>query len=217
MIKIKLKHLSVLFSIIGILVLYAISLLAQPNVITLEEIPNFENKKVTVEGTVKEYHTTQYGSQMITIQDENASAIVFSETEINLEYGDIIKATGKVQKYDNDWEIIVDNNRFIEIIQHWENKTTPLWELAEKPEKYAETNIKTQGYTDSVFDEYFYLTDEEIKQTIIVFYDKYTHGNIDTGEQIQITGFFKYDKENFRYIITLTNEEHKITKTTGEQ
>ena len=94
----KLKHFSLMFSFIGLLVLYLISILSQPSIINLNEIAEFEGKRITTEGVVTNYYSTKFGSQIITIEENKSSAVVFMEGKIEVEFGDKIKVTGEVQK-----------------------------------------------------------------------------------------------------------------------
>jgi len=100
----KLKHFSLIFAITGTLFLYYLSTLIEPMISYLIEISNFEGKQITTKGVVSEYYTAKYGSHMITIKNNNTSAVVFLESEIELEYGDFIQVTGLLQKYKENRE-----------------------------------------------------------------------------------------------------------------
>lgn len=76
--KMKLKYFSLIFSIAGIVLLYFLSTLTQPVLIELHEIPEYEGKQVIVEGIVTEHHVTSYGSQIITIANDNVTTTVFT-------------------------------------------------------------------------------------------------------------------------------------------
>jgi len=213
--NLKLKHYSLMLSIAGIASLYFISLLSQPVLIELSELPDYEDKQVIVEGTVTEYHVTTYGSQLITIKDKNNSAIIFIETEIDVEYGDRIRATGKVQKYNDGWEIIVSNKKFIETIQKWQNISIPLWQLAQKPSNYQGLNVNVTGVVDSLYDNYLYLTDLDGTYSLIVFYNPYMYNSLYPGQTVIVEGKFDFDQETFRYALTLSEQNHKISQTSG--
>jgi len=147
----KLKHFSIIFSIVGIACLYFLSTLSQPISIELKNISKYEDKNVIVEGIVTEYYLTSFGSQIITIESDNASTIVFLEGKADVEYGDKIQATGKVQKYKGDWEIVVDNVDFVKVIQKWQNISMPLWQLSMSPTKYEGLNVNVTGYVDTIY------------------------------------------------------------------
>jgi len=207
----QLKHYSLLFSIAGIIILYFLSTLTQPIVIELSELPEYEDKQVTVEGVVAEHYITSYESQIIKIEGDNATAMVFVEEKSDVEYGDKIQVTGKVQKYKGDWEIVVGNERFVTILQKWQNISIPLWQIAENPVKYDGLNINVTGYIDAVYDAYFYLVDEEATHSIIVFYNSFEHGSVYSGQKVDIAAQFRYNPEDLRYKLDVMDETHGIT------
>lgn len=206
----NLKYYSLIFSIVGIILLYFLSTLSQPIIIELYEIPEYEGKQVIIEGTITEQHLTSYGSQIITIQDDNATATVFIEGEANVEYGDKIQATGKVEKYKGEWEVIVNNIRFVKIIQKWQNITIPLSQLAENPSKYDGLNINVTGIIDMVYDTYFYLVDLEEEQSIIVFYNPSENDTIYPGQKVSVAARFTFGIDDFRYKLEITEDTHHI-------
>jgi hypothetical protein len=113
----KLKHFSLFFSIAGILILYLISKLSQIPLIELNEMPDYEGKKVILEGIVYEFQYSKQGNQIIQIKECNDTAIVFIEGKSDIDHGDRIQAIGEVQKYGMDWELIVSNNCNIKILK----------------------------------------------------------------------------------------------------
>ena len=206
----RIKQLSLLFSIVGILLLYLVSIISQPSRINLHEIPNFDVKEVITTGIVREHHTTQYGSQMITIQNDDFTAIVFIEGITDVEYGDKIEVIGEVQKYKDDWEIIVNNPRFINILQKWNNISFPIWQLAENPTRYVGLNVNVTGFVDSVFDSYFYLVDLDEKYSLMVFH-KLSDLTLYSGKGVCVRGKFLFDEKNLRYILEVCDESHGIS------
>ena len=205
----KLKHFSIIFSIVGIACLYFLSTLSQPILIELKDVPKYEDKNVIVEGIVTEYYSTSFGSQIITIESDNASTIVFLEGKIDVEYGDKIQATGKVQKYKGDWEIVVDNVDFVKVIQKWHNISMPLWQLSSSPTKYEGLNVNVTGYVDTMYDAYFYLNDPEGSYSIIVFCNPSRY-NVHSGQKVNVAAKFSFNNEDFRYRLDINNESHGI-------
>jgi DNA/RNA endonuclease YhcR with UshA esterase domain len=204
----KLKHIAVIFALTGTLFLYFISILSQPAIIKLDQISNFDGKQVTATGVVAEYYTTQYGSQLITIRDENLSVTVFLEEEVDLEYGDRIQATGQVQKYKETWEIMVENIKDIKILEKWQNTSFPVWQLAQNPTKYLGLNVNVSGIVDAVFDKYFHLKDIENNNTLLVFYNAKPF--LYRGETVFVSGKFLFDEQNLRYILVVSEDEHGV-------
>ena len=207
----KLKYFSLLFSAVGIIILYILSLFSQPAYIGLNEIPNYDGKQISTEGIVTNYYRTKHGSQIITIEENNATATVFVEGAIDVEFGDRIKATGQVQKYKNDWEIIAEDLRSVKIIKKWQNISFPLWQLAERPPKYAGLNVNVTGFIETLTESSFYLVDVDEKHTLTVFF-KNIDVNIKPGHKVNILGRFDFDKTNFKYFL----ESYEINLIKGE-
>jgi hypothetical protein len=205
----KLKHFSLIFSVVGIACLYFLSTLSQPISIELKNVSKYEDKNVIVEGIVTENYLTSFGSQIITIESDNASSIVFLEGKVDVEYGDKIQATGKVQKYKGDWEIVVDNVDFVKVIQKWQNISMPLWQLSSSPTKYEGLNVNVTGYVDTIYDTYFYLNDPEGNYSIIVFCNPSKY-NIHPGQEISVAAKFTFNPEEFRYRLDVLDETQSI-------
>jgi len=215
MAKIQLKYFVVILSVVCITLLYFLSTLSQPIIIELNEVPDYEGKQVIVEGTVTEHHITTFGGHIINIKNmdnqSNFEIIVFVEEETMVEYGDKIKATGKVQKYNDEWEVVVNDARFVEILQKWSNITFPLWQLAENPSKYIGININVSGVVERDYDSYFYLIDSEEKHSIVVSYDSSKFHNFTQGDNVYVRGQFVYDEETLRFKITVGEENQRIS------
>ena len=212
----KLKHFSLLFSVLGILVLYFLSKLSMPPLVDIHELGDYDGKTVTVEGIVTEHQTTGQGSQIITIKENESTATVFLGQRTDVEYGDKIQATGSVDKYKDSWEIMVDDDRLVRIIEKWNNVSFPIWQLAENPSRYLDLNVNVTGYIESISNSYLYIVDLDRKRSLIVFYHGAHNVTIFPGQEVSVTGVFCFDKENFRYQILLFNENHKILPITKE-
>lgn len=208
--KLILKHYSLIFSVVGILVLYFLLRTSQSTMISINEISKYEGKQVTIEGTVLEHHLTKYGSQIIEIENDNATTTVFIEGKIELEFGDKIQATGEIQKYEGEWEIVVNSINLVKIIEKWKNSSFPLWQLAENPNKYLGLNINVSGYIDYISNSYFYLSDFDRKYSLPVFYTLVENLTISPGLKISVYGQFLFDEENFRYKLELNQKIHRI-------
>ena len=162
-----------------------------------------------------EHRVTNYGSQIITIEGDNASAIVFVEGKINVQYGDRIQAIGKAQKYKDDWEIVVGNERFVYVIQKWQNITIPISQLAEHSTTYKGLNVNVTGYVDMVYDTYFYLINQEETHSLIVFYNPSEQDTVYPGQKIYVAAKFDYDAKNLRYKLEICEEIHGIYLSVG--
>jgi len=208
----KLKYFSLLFSIIGILLLYFLSKLTQPPVIGIDQISDYDGKQVIVKGIVKDYSSSRFGSQNIIIEENNCSATIFLEGKVDVEYGDKIQAIGDVEKYKDGWEIIVNNKQFVKILRKWENISFPIWQLAKNPQKYLGLNVKVNGYVESISNTNFYIVDIENKHSLIVFYSSSKNISIYPGQRVNVSAKFTFDEKNFRYQLEIFDEKHGISE-----
>lgn len=200
----ELKHLVIVLSVVGTVFLYVLSLFSQPTVVSLGEVEDFEGKQVVVEGVVVSYRVTTYGGQQIVIQDRNGSdveVIVYVEEETDVEYGDVVQATGVVQQYGGEWEVVVNTARGVVVVEKWQDTTYPLWQLAVKPQGFIGRNVRVMGYVDRVYDSYFYLVDGSSQYSVVVYFDVTQRQNFSGGEWVQVGGRFEYDDLSFRYVI----------------
>ena len=209
----KIKYISLILSITGIIILYILSTFSQPIYINLENISDYEGKEITTCGTTINYYTTSYGNQIITIKSNNSTAQLFCEEPTTTQYGDLLRVTGKVEYYNNQWEIIIDQSSSITILQQWQNRTTPLWEIATKPEQYTDLHLNTTGYIDTIYDNYFILTDKTSNHSIIVTYQPWINISIYAGQQCTLHAYFTYDPSQTRYLFELKNNNHMIKPT----
>jgi len=210
------KLLTLTLAICGIMVLYGLSLLTHPTAIELNKISEYEGKEIITSGIVQEHHQTSYGTQFITIKENISQATIYLEEPITVYSGDIIQATGTVQKYENSWEIIVDHPRKISILSHWNATQTPLWEIAQYPERFIDTNLNISGYIDSTFSNQCYISDTNGTHTLLVTYPTSKTIQIHHGEPVIIHGFFTYNKTFLRYQIELSKDYHTITPINEE-
>jgi hypothetical protein len=206
----KIKYLSLILSILGILLLYFLSTLSQPIQIELFEISKYDGQEIVTAGVVTEYQTTSYDNQIITIRSNNTTAEIFSETPTTLRYGDYIQVTGTVQQYQDTWEIMVDGPELITLISSWENMSTPLWDLANNPTGYVDMNINVSGYIDSIYDSYFYLSDDNNTYNLLVTSSSFFNLSIIPGKPCYIHAFFTYDPSHTCYMLRLQGPEHTI-------
>jgi len=212
----KLKHFSLIFSLIGISVLYFISNITQPALISLKEITDYEGKEIKTQGIVIHYYSTKYGNQLIEIREENFTTTIFLEKEMEVEYGDIVQVIGQVQKFNNEWEIIVENEKNFKILEKWHSISMPLWQLAHNPGRYLGLNVNVTGYIESISNSYFHLADFEENCSILVFYRLSENLTLYAGCKVNISAVFTFDEKNFRYTLELFSPDHKIYITKDE-
>jgi len=208
------KYFVIFLSVACIIFLYFLSSLSQPIEIYLEDISNYEGKQIIINGIVTEYRTTTYGGQIIEIRDisntNSSHVVVYVEGETTVEYGDIIQAEGLVQRYKEDWEVVVDDSRYVKIIEKWSNITFPLWQLALNPDKYLGMNVNVSGIVERDYDSYFYLIDSGGDYSVAVYYDSSQFKNFSEGDSVSVGARFVYDTSTFRYTLRTNENCHNI-------
>jgi hypothetical protein len=211
----KFKYLIIIIAIASLIVLYVVSMLSQPVLISLSELEAYNEQQVIVQGVVTDYRTTAYGSQLVTIRDtENTtnSVILYIEGEIFVEYGDIIQATGEVQQYKEQWEVSVNNPSFVTILQKWGTQSTPLWQLAENPERYLGTNVNVTGTVTQKHASSFTLADPAGKYSIDVSYDASFPHQFSKDDSVAVAGRFLYEPTTLHYVLKTMESSHGIWK-----
>ena len=215
----KFKYLIILIAIASLVVLYFLSMVSQPVLISISTLPTYNGQQVIVQGVVTEYRITTYGSQIITIRDmENStnSVMLYIEGEVSVEYGDTIQAIGEVQQYQEQWEVSVNNPQFVTILQKWNNQKFPLWQLAENPGKYLGTNVNVTGIVTQKHESSFSLTDSEGKYSIDVSYDSSCPYQFSKDDSVAVAGRFIYEIKTFQYVLKAPESTHGIWKLDGE-
>jgi len=198
--KIQLKYITLIFSIIGIILLYSLSLTQQPIIIdSVQSIEEFEGKEVTLSGIIQEYQSTSYGNQLIHIKCNNTTLTVFSESPLTLHIGDKIKATGTIQKYKDSWELILSNPKSATIINSWQNRTIQIVDLANHPKDYLDIPINITGFIDLKYDDIIYIRDLTHNNTIPLVTPFFS--TPDTSTKIYAHAQLYYDSINLRYLL----------------
>jgi hypothetical protein len=213
----KFKYLIIFIAIASLVALYFLSLVSQPVLVSLSDLPAYNGQQVIVQGSVTDYRTTTFGSQIITIRDQKNSTnsiALYIEGEIPVEYGDTIQAIGEIQQYKEQWELSVNNPLFVTILQKWNNQSFPLWQLAENPEKYLNTNVNITGIVTQKHESSFILTDPAGKYSIDVSYDPSCPHQFSKDDSVTVAGRFYYEPKTLQYILKATESNHGIWNMT---
>jgi DNA/RNA endonuclease YhcR with UshA esterase domain len=214
--KMKMKHFLPILAVICIAALYWMATISKPIVVEMDEIGKYEGKRVIVEGIVVDKISSDYGETIKIIDgknwndSDNKGITIFTDDRKPISYGDKIRVIGKVQRYRGKWELISNE---IEIIDHWESNSFPLWQLAQYPWRYTGTNINVTGYVKNLHPSYFYLIDEEERYSIKVLYgENATIDNIEKYDRVCVKARFLYDEEKFSFYLECKQKDHAIMK-----
>jgi len=210
----KFKYLVVVLSLFSLVILYLITGLSQPTVVPFSELPANEGKQVVVQGIVAGYQTTTTGSTLVTLRNDdvnNTTTItVYVEGQLTLEYGDIVQVTGTVQQYNNQWELAVENPQSITVLEHWSNRSFPLWQLAKNPERYVDTNVNVTGVIGTFTSTTFELQDFTEGSTVPVTYKRSSNASFSKGDVVAVQARFLYDETTLSYLLKVADAAKDI-------
>lgn len=216
----KFKYLVILISVLSLVLLYGVSLFSQPEHVPLSMLPNYDGQQVIVQGVVTAYRTTEFGTQLITLQennDEYASAILYIDGAISVEFGDTVQAIGQVQRYKDQWEVTVNNPRLVTILQKWTNISFPLWQLAEHPMRYLNTNINVTGIITKKNLSTVVLSDPSHTYSLEISYDSSDISLFSEGDTVAVQGRFLYEPHCLHFLLQLSEKSHGIIQIEGDR
>jgi hypothetical protein len=201
----KFKYIVIVLSLVSLLVLYLISSLSQPAVVPFSKIPTSEGKQVEVQGIVAGYQMTTAGSTLVTLRNNDAAntttITLYIEGPLSVEYGDLVQATGTVQQYNNAWELDVASPQSVIILQQWGNRSFPLWQLAQDPTRYVDTNVNVTGVVGTVSSLGFMLQDPTGASSVPVSFTHASTLSSSKGDQVAVKARFLYDKASLSYLL----------------
>jgi DNA/RNA endonuclease YhcR with UshA esterase domain len=210
----KFKYIVIVLSLSGLCLLYVLSLFSQSTTIPLSQVPFNEGKQVTVTGIVTMYQPTKYGSQLISLREVNTTNssefTLYLEGQVSVEYGDMIEATGVVQRYNNNWEITISDPRDIVIQERWDRRSFPVWQLAKNPVQYVDTNVNVTGTIVAVSSTGFSLRDTEGTTLVQVSCDHKLNSSVSQGTLVVVKARFLYNEETLSYFLKVTDSTQGI-------
>ncbi len=200
----------IIFSLLGVCLLYGISLFVTPPFVPLDEVALHENEIIRTEGVITEFSVTEYGNVLMKLEGNQTELMLFVESLndrkelLNLSYGDEIEVEGRVQLYRGEYELVVSGNAI--------KKMTPgcnisfVSQIAAHPEEYKGKKIRVAGHADDVYTRVFYLRDETGNHRMRVATTS-SISELQEGDKIIAEGVFSYDAEDMRYELNLISFE----------
>jgi cytochrome c-type biogenesis protein CcmE len=210
----KFKYLVIVLSLASLLVLYILASFSQPTVVPFSKIPLNEGKQIMVQGIVAVYQTTTTGSTLVTLRnndDANTTTItLYVEGPLTLEYGDLVQVTGTVQEYNNQWELAVANPQAVVVLEPWGDRSSPLWQLAQNPGRYVDTNVNVTGIVGTVTSTTFKLQDSVKDCSVTVTCKRPSNASFSKGDLVAVKARFLYDKTTLSYLLQVTDATQDI-------
>ncbi len=218
----KVEHFAIIFLVIGMIVLYILSLASEPVFVEdYSELGRYEGKIVIIEGIVIDSDPTSRGELILTVLEpddlESTLKIFIESCGGNFSIGDIIQAKGSVLRISDEFlELVVVNEKDIEIIGHWHHYRLSIPELAHRlehqPGEFKYLPVEVTGYlkyeprqpvTSLRLTEHptdgFYTVKVDINDQI-----RSTAG-LHKGDLVSLNVSMEYNENNFEYKLILKN------------
>ncbi len=202
----------IIFSLLGICILYGISLFVEPPYVPLKEVAVHETALIRTKGVITDLSVTEYGNVRMKIRENQTELLIFVDSTdkrnelLNLSYGDKVEAEGRVQVYEGRYELVASGNA-IKKLTH-ESDISFVSQIAMRPAEYEGRRISVAGYAEDVYKRIFYLSDEKGKYRMRVKADDIPISELQKGDKIIAEGLFSYDPENMRYELNLVALKH---------
>jgi hypothetical protein len=199
-----------IFSVLGIGMLYGVSLLLVPPTVPLDEIPRYEGSSVRTRGIVTDVSGTEHGYVLVSLAANQTALLLFvtpsDEPGIvrDLSYGDEIVAEGRVEVYRGGYELVTAEHAIAKVNASV-NRIVFLPQLASEPKRFEGARIRVAGTIDALYTSVLYLTDGTGTYRLRV---KPRSGalvisELQAGEKIIAEGVLSYNPTELRYELNL--------------
>lgn len=206
----KIGKIVFVFSLLGVCVLYWISLFLTPPFVPLDEIALYEGAVVRTQGVVTDFSVTASGNVLMRLEGNQTGLLLFVESAddnqelLKLSYGDEIEVEGRVQVYQGDYELVCAADGIKKLTQQGSDIFF-VAQIAEQPEEYEGRRIRVAGYAEDVYTRVFYLRDETgaYRMRVKPMAADSSISELQEGERVLAEGVISYDAENMRYELNL--------------
>ena len=145
----RVKVLIIVSSLLGLMILFILSNMAHIQEVHLDELESHENEIVKVRATVTGIDYFDSGSARVHVKEEETKSFIFIETtskDLKLRNGDEIEATGRVVRYQNDYELMVANEKGIQLVRRGESTEIFLADLSRNSQDHLDLPVRISGY-----------------------------------------------------------------------
>ena len=212
----KPAKLVIIFSLVGVGILYTLSVFVNPPLVPLDEVALHEGTFIRTRGVITAFSVTESGNVILKIEGNQTELPIFVNSKVkdggkellNLSYGDEIEVEGRVEVYQGDYELVVSENAIKKLTSG--STIAFVAQIAVQPEAYEGRKIQVAGYVEDVYQRVFYLRDEtgtyrlrvKLVDTDILI------SELQEGAQIIAEGVLAYDAKNMRYELNLVALRH---------
>jgi DNA/RNA endonuclease YhcR with UshA esterase domain len=211
----KPAKLVIIFSLVGVSVLYTLSVFVNPPLVPLDEVSSHEGAVIRTRGVITAFSLTESGNVGMKIEGNGTELLIFVNSKVdgskellNLSYGDELEVEGSVEVYQGEYELIVSGNGIKKLTSG--STISFVAQIAVDPEAYKGRKIQVAGYVEDVYQRVFYLRDETGTYHLrvkLVDTDMPISG-LQEGAQIIAEGVLAYDAKTMRYELNLVGWKH---------
>ncbi len=199
----------VIFSLIGLGILYGVSIFTESAYVPLDKIAQYETAFIRTKGVVSDLSVTESGHMRVNIRTDQTELLVFvnsaavGKKDLDLCYGDEIEVEGRVDMYQGEYEIIAPIEGIKKLTSSSSNISF-VSQIATRPEEYERTRISVVGYTDDIFKRVFYLiSDENGRYRMRVVVGDVPISALQKDTKIIAEGILEYNPEDMGYELNL--------------
>ena len=204
----------IIFSLLGVCILYGISEFVTPPFVPLDEVALHEGSVIRTAGVITDFSITESGNVLIKIKGNQTELPVFVNSGdgrselLNMSYGDEIEVEGRVEVYRGEYELVVSKNAIKKVTQG--SDILFVSQIAVHPEEYEGRKLKVVGYAEDVYKRVFYLRDEtgKYRMRVKLMATDMPIPELHEGDKIIAEGVFSYDAKNMRYELNLVALRH---------
>ncbi|RZN36859.1 MAG: hypothetical protein EFT35_07580 [Methanophagales archaeon ANME-1-THS] len=204
------------FSLVGIAILYTLSVVVNPPLVPLDEVALHEGTVIRTRGVLTAFSLTESGNVVMKIEGNGTELLIFvnskvagSKEVLNLSYGDELELEGTVEVYRGEYELVVSENAIKKLTSG--STISFVAQIAMDPEAYKGRKIQVAGYVEEIYQRVFYLRDETGTYHLRVKLAD-THmppiSGLQEGALIIAEGVLAYDARTMRYELNLVAWKH---------
>ncbi|MDI6810829.1 MAG: hypothetical protein QMD80_04015 [archaeon] len=205
----KTAKIVIIFSLLGVCILYGISLFVKPPFVPLDVVALHEGSVIRTAGVITDFSITKSGNVLMVIEGNQTELLLFvtsgaeNEELLNLSYGDEIEVEGRVEVYRGEYELVVSGNAVKKVTRG--SNISFVSQIAVHPEEYEGRKLQVAGYADDVYKRVFYLRDEtgNYRLRVKLMATDMPISELQEGDKIIAEGVFSYDAKNMRYELNL--------------
>ena len=212
----KPAKLVIIFSLVGVAVLYSLSVFVNPPLVPLEEVALHEGTFIRTRGVITAFSITESENVVMKIEGNQTELLIFVNSKakdgrkdlLNLSYGDEIEVEGSVEVYHGDYELIVSENAIKKLASG--SDISFVAQVAAHPEAYEGRKIQVAGYVADVYQRVFYLRDETgtYQLRVKLMDTDMPVSELQEGVRIVAEGVLAYDAKTMRYELNLVALRH---------